>query len=292
MKIFKGIGTALITPFDENFNVDTEALKNLTGHIIKNDGDFLVALGTTSEAPTLSRQEKELVLDTITKTNNNRLPVVVGIGGNNTKKVVEEINYFASKYDFQAVLSVCPYYNKPNQRGLYKHFATIAEATDKNIIIYNVPGRTSSDILPETVLELARNYKNIIAIKEASGKIERGMDIIQGLERNDFSVLSGDDPLFLAELSVGYDGVISVITNAYPKEFAQMRKELLQGNFTQAHKYHYALYTLIKLIFREGNPTGIKALLKLKGIINTDNLRLPLVSASGDLKEALKQALI
>ncbi len=288
--MFQGVGVALITPFKEDGSIDYQSLKNLVTYVVQGGVDFLVVWGTTSEAPTLTGDEKELVFETVRKYAEGK-PIVLGIGGNNTEKVIKEIRKYELKLKFDGILSVCPYYNKPQQNGLIAHFSKIAEATDKPVILYNVPGRTSSDLLPESIIYLAETHPNIVAVKEASGKIERGMDIMEKIPRTDFKLLSGDDALYFPELSVGYHGVISVIANAFPREFVKMTELAKENKFNEARKYHYELYSLIKLIFREGNPTGIKALLHIKEIISTDNVRLPLVPASDYLRRKFKKAL-
>ncbi len=288
--MFEGVGVALITPFNSDGTVDLQSLKNLVQHVVAGNVDFLVVWGTTSEAPVLSGDEKELVFETVRQYAKDK-PIVLGIGGNNTEKVIKEIHKYELKFRFDGILSVCPYYNKPQQNGLIAHFSALAEATDKPIVLYNVPGRTSSDLLSESIIYLAESYKNIVAVKEASGKIERGMDIMEKLSRKDFKILSGDDALYFPELAVGYDGVISVIANAFPKEFVEMTNLVKQGKISEARAIHYKLYPFVKLIFKEGNPTGIKALLELQNIISTDVVRLPLVPASEYLRRKLKKAL-
>ncbi len=288
MEAFQGVGVALITPFDEKGNLDEKALKKVLKHILQGV-DYLVLLGTTSEAPTLTLEEKKQILTIAAELNTEKKPVVVGIGGNNTKKVCEELEYFQKHFSFDGVLSVCPYYNKPNQKGLEAHFATIAQNSDKPIILYNVPGRTSSNLLPETVLNLAHRFKNIVAIKEASGNIEQGIRIL--LDKPDhFEVLSGDDGLSLAQIAVGYKGVISVIANAFPVTFTRCIRFALENQWEEARKIFMELYPFIPLLFQEGNPTGVKALLHL--LLKTPMyLRLPLVRASEALQQQLRQQL-
>lgn len=281
-----GTGVALVTPFDKLGNVDYLALQKLVNHVIDGGCDFVVALGTTAETATLSHEERQKVMETIYSTNNGRVGFVVGAGGNNTAEVIEYIaglNVDA----VDAILSVAPYYSKPNQRGLFAHFEAIANSTSIPIILYNVPGRTSSNILPATVLRLAHEFKNIIAIKEASGNLSQVMDIIKGKPEN-FLVLSGDDNLTLPILAVGGDGVISVVANAYPKIFSDLVKEMIKGgDRTNALHNHYQLLDITNSLFADGNPAGIKALLEILGICN-NVLRLPLVPIESIHYEQIK----
>ena len=276
-KALKGTGVALITPFDNSGQLDFNSLTNLIEHVITNGVDYLVVLGTTGESVTLNKQEKKQVLEHVIKINNERLPIVLGLGGNNTHEILEQIQ----DIDFtgiKAILSVSPYYNKPTQEGIYQHYKAIAEKCSLPIILYNVPGRTASNILPETTLRLANDFKNIIAIKEASGNIEQAMKIINHKPK-DFLVISGDDALTLPMIACGASGVISVVANAYPKEFSNLVNCSLQGDFDCARVTHYHLLEIIDNLFIEGNPAGIKAALKILEITN-DTLRLPLVKVS------------
>lgn len=273
-KAFNGTGVALITPFDTNGNIDFPALGKLLSHVIDGGVDFLVALGTTSEAPVLSSEEKNQVLAFIKEKNNGKLPLVVGLGGNNTQGIVDSIK----SMDFNGIdgiLSVAPYYNKPNQRGLYQHFAAIANVSPVPIILYNVPGRTSSNILAETTLKLAHEFDNIVAVKEASGDLIQIMEIIRDRPEG-FAVLSGDDALTFPMMTIGADGVISVIANAFPKKFSQMVKLVGEGKISEAAVIHYKLLEIIQVLFEDGNPAGVKAALKMMEIAD-NNLRLPLV---------------
>ncbi len=284
MRKFFGTGVALITPFKKDLSVDTEALIKIVNYQIDNGVDYLVVLGTTAESATLTKSEKELVKQTIITANNNRLPLVIGIGGNNTQAVIDEIKN-TDLAPFDAILSVSPYYNKPSQDGLYQHFKAIATSTDKPIILYNVPGRTAKNMEPATVLRLANDFKNIIGIKEAAGDLVQAMKIIQH-KPTDFLVISGDDMITLPMLLAGGAGVISVIAEGLPKEFSDMIRCGLAGKNKEAYSIHYRIMESIDLIFEEGNPVGIKALFEKLGLCN-DTVRLPLVPATNQLKEKI-----
>jgi len=286
LELIKGTGVALITPFDSKGEVDYKSLKDLVDHVICKGVDFVVAMGTTSEAATLNEKEKEDVLKTIIEEVDNRVPIVLGIGGNNTKVVVETIK--ATNFDkIDAILSVAPYYNKPNQEGMIAHFSAIAEASPKPIILYNVPGRTSSNLTASTVLKLANTFKNIIAVKEASADFSQIMEIIKNKPKG-FKVLSGDDALTLPLMSIGMEGVISVVANVKPEEMSSMLKEIYIGNCDEAKEIHYKMLDLINALFEEGNPSGIKSALQQVGIIENETLRLPLVSVSDGLRKKIK----
>lgn len=281
MKELIGTGVALITPFKEDFLVDVEGLKKVVNFNIENGIDYLVVLGTTAESATLSKEEKQLVIDTIVEANDGRLPLVLGIGGNNTAAVVEEIKT-TNLSNFTAILSVSPYYNKPTQEGIYQHFAAISKASEKPIIVYNVPGRTASNIDPETVIRLANNFGNIVAIKEAAGDIVQAMKLIDGCPK-DFLVISGDDMIALPMVLAGGAGVISVIGEGFPKQFSDMVRLGLDKKVEEAYEIHYKLAPAIDYIFAEGNPAGIKAVFKVQGICG-DTVRLPLVRISNNLR--------
>ncbi|MFZ0489965.1 MAG: 4-hydroxy-tetrahydrodipicolinate synthase [Salegentibacter sp.] len=277
MNKFIGTGVALVTPFRSDLSVDVEALQMLVEDQIQNGIDYLVVLGTTGESATLNRKEKELVKRTVVEQNKGRLPLVLGIGGNNTAAVAEELK--SSDLDaFDAVLSVSPYYNKPTQEGIFQHFRVVAEASPKPLIIYNVPGRTASNILPETVNRIAREFSNVIGVKEAAGDMVQAMKLISLVPEN-FLVISGDDMVTLPMTLAGGKGVISVIAQGFPAEFSKMVKLGLEGKVKEAYELHYKIAPAIEMIFAEGNPAGIKALLAKKKILQ-DNLRLPLVKAS------------
>ena len=284
---FKGTGIAMLTPFNMQGDVDFDRLSILTDFLINNGVNYLVALGTTSENPTLSKQEKEDIVKCIVDANGNRVPVVVGVGGNNTAEVTAEIR----RMDNSAVsglLSVAPYYNKPGQEGLYQHFSSIAAVSELPVILYNVPLRTGSNISSGTALRLAHDYQDtIVAIKEASGNFTQIMEIITRRPEG-FMVLSGDDALALPMISIGGDGVISVIGNAYPAQFSEMIASALNGSYNKAREIHHALFPMISAIFREGNPCGVKACLSIQGYIE-NVLRLPLIPASENLCHEIEE---
>lgn len=286
MKQFFGTGVALVTPFKKDLSVDVAALEKLVNYQIDHGVNYLVVLGTTAESVTLAKSEKELVKETIIKVNNKRLPLVIGIGGNNTTAVIDEIKN-TDLTAFDAILSVSPYYNKPSQEGLYQHFKAIATATDKPIILYNVPGRTAKNMEPSTVLRLANEFKNIIGIKEAAGDLVQAMKIIQHKPSN-FLVISGDDMITLPMVLAGGAGVISVIAQGLPKEFSKMIQLGLARKTDEAYEIQYQIMNSIDYIFEEGNPAGIKAMLEILAICN-DTVRLPLVVATSPLKEKIKQ---
>ncbi len=285
MHAFRGTGVALVTPFFQDGSIDYDALGNLVDHVINNGVNYLVALGTTAETPTLSAEEKKQVLAFIIKHNKGRVPVVCGVGGNNTAEVVSQL----TEYDLSGVsgiLSVAPYYNKPTQEGMYQHFKAIATATELPIILYNVPGRTSSNLLPATTLRLANEFANIVAVKEASGNMAQCMEIIQGAPSH-FAVLSGDDNLVLAQVAVGMQGVISVAANCYTRDFTDMVNASLAGDFEKGRYLHYKLLKATDLLFAEGNPAGVKCVLSSMNICQ-NIVRLPLVPVSDATAQALK----
>ena len=284
MKELVGTGVALVTPFTEDLKVDTAALTKLVKNCIEGDVDYLVVLGTTGEPATLTTEEKQWVIDTVIDANNGALPLVLGIGGNDTLGVVEEIRN-TNLEEFCAILSVSPYYNKPTQEGIYRHFCLIAENSPLPIIVYNVPGRTGSNILPNTILRLVNEYPNIVAIKEASGDIVQVMEIIKNKPKR-FHVISGDDITALPTVLAGGSGVISVIGQAFPSLFSKMIYSGLSGDIKEAYHIHYKLQDGINLIFKEGNPAGVKAVLESLEV-GTAEVRLPLISVSKELKEDL-----
>ncbi|MEG0927856.1 MULTISPECIES: 4-hydroxy-tetrahydrodipicolinate synthase [Chryseobacterium] len=284
MSILKGVGVALVTPFNEDLSVDFDSLTKLIEYNIENGTNYLVVLGTTAEAATLSDDEKKQVIEHIIKVNNKRLPLVLGIGGNNTlevKKQIEEADLSA----FDAVLSVSPYYNKPNQEGLYQHYKALA-STGKNIIIYNVPSRTGQNIDADTTIRLAKEFPNLLMIKEAAPNILQYFDILRKKPEG-FSLVSGDDEYTLPVTLAGGNGVISVIGQGYPKEFSTMVQLAFEGKVKEAYEIHNKLVEITRLIFAEGNPCGIKVVLAEKGIIK-NYLRLPLVKASEGLHAKIK----
>lgn len=283
-----GTGVAIVTPFLSSGEVDYSSLTKLLNNIIENGVNFIVALGTTSEAVTLTSDEKKDVMFQVIKVVNNRIPIVMGIGGNNTSTVVKEI----LNTDFRgisAILSVAPYYNKPNQRGLYEHFKAIAEASIVPIILYNVPGRTSSNISAETTLKLADDFENIVAVKEASGDINQIMEIIKN-KPSGFSVLSGDDALTFPMIALGAEGVISVVANAFPKDFSMMVELARNSNIKAASNIHYKLLEIIDLLFIDGNPAGVKAALEIMRVVG-NNLRLPMVPVAHNIYFKMAKAI-
>jgi len=284
MSILKGLGVALVTPFNEDLSVDFESLTKLVDFNIENGTNYLVVLGTTAEAATLSAEEKKQVINHIIKVNNKRVPLVLGIGGNNTLEVKKQIEE-ADLSEFTAVLSVSPYYNKPNQEGLYQHYKALA-STGKNIIIYNVPSRTGQNIDAETTLRLANEFPNLFLIKEAAPNILQYFDILRK-KPEAFNLVSGDDEYTLPVTLAGGAGVISVIGQAYPKEFSTMVQLAFDKKVDEAYEIHNKLVEITRLIFAEGNPCGIKAVLTEMGIIK-NYLRLPLVPASEGLYAKIK----
>lgn len=281
MKQLEGTGVAIVTPFNPDLSVDEEALRAVVRYCVDGGVDYLVVLGTTGESVTLGKTEKQLVMKTVVSENQGRLPLVVGIGGNNTLQIAEELRSTNLEH-FCAVLSVSPAYNKPTQEGIYQHFKYLSEASPKPIILYNVPGRTSSNMLPQTVLRLANDFENIVAIKEASGDMDQVRAIIESAPGH-FSVISGDDFTALPTVLAGGIGVISVLGQGLPKEFSKMIALGLQGDAHEASKIHMDLKDGMELIFKEGNPAGIKAVFEILGLANAA-VRLPLVEASKELK--------
>ena len=284
MNNLKGLGVALVTPFNEDLSIDFDSLTKLVEYNIANGTDFLVVLGTTAETATLSKAEQAQVIEHIVKVNNKSLPLVLGIGGNNTLAVKEQIES-TDLSDFEGVLSVSPYYNKPNQEGIYQHYKMLA-STGKNIIIYNVPGRTGQNIEAATTLRLAKDFPNLFMIKEASPNISQYFDILRKKPAG-FSLVSGDDEFTLPVTLAGGDGVISVIGQAYPKLFSDMIKLAKESKVKEAYAIHNQLVELIRLIFAEGNPCGVKTVLAEMGIIK-NHLRLPLIKASENLQDRIK----
>lgn len=281
----QGTGVALVTPFHKQGNIDFTAFGNLIEHTISGGVDYLLCLGTTSEYPTLSKQEKMAIVEYTIEKVENRVPIVLGMGGNDTRSLVDEIR----KTDFSsvaAILSVAPYYNKPNQKGLYTHFKAVAEASDVPVILYNVPGRCGVNISAETCVQLATDFPNIIGIKEASGNISQCMDILMNKPQG-FTVVSGEDALVLPLMALGMQGVISVTANAFPKQMSELVNHCLKSNMKKARAVHEKLLPFSKAIFEEGNPVGIKAALEIMNIASS-NLRQPLVKASKPLQTKLQ----
>ena len=286
MQSLIGTGVALVTPFKEDFSIDTEALKKIVNFSIDGGIEYLVVMGTTAENATLSLDEKVLVIRTVIEANNGSLPLVLGVGGNNTMEVVEELKT-RDLSAFAAILSVSPYYNKPTQEGIYQHFKAIAEAAPIPIILYNVPGRTASNMLPTTVIRLAHDFKNIVAIKEAAGDLVQAMQLLKNKPK-DFLVISGDDMIALPMVLAGGSGVISVIGQAFPKEFSEMIRLGLNRKVDEAFKSQYLLADCIDMIFEQGNPAGIKqVLLSLR--ISGNTVRLPLVKVDDSLANRINQ---
>lgn len=281
---FKGSGVALVTPFKADYSIDFDALRKLVRLQLENGTDFLVVQGTTGESPVLTDAEKQQVLETVIDENAGRLNVVYGVGGNNTLEVGEKLKSIPAGVD--GILSVSPYYNKPTQKGIVEHFKYLAAQTDLPIILYNVPGRTGSNMLPPTVLELAQ-IDNIVAVKEASGNMEQIMEIIQGAPEG-FEVLSGDDALTLPMIATGAVGVISVVAQALPESFNKMVHLSLKGDFSVAKPLHLDLLNITKMFFEEGNPGGVKAALKYRGILE-NIVRMPLQPISGQLEERINK---
>ena len=272
--IFKGLGIALITPFKVDGSVDYDALIRLVDYQLNNGADFFCILATTGETPTLTREEKQKIKDLVVDYVQARVPILIGCGGNNTAAVVEELQTADFK-GIDGILSVCPYYNKPSQEGLYQHFKAIAAATQLPVVLYNVPGRTGVNLQAATTVRLARDCQNIVAIKEASGNLEQVDEIIKN-KPADFDVISGDDSLTFPMVSCGAVGVISVIGNALPKEFSRMIRLQMRGEYDPARTIHHRFTDLFSLLFVDGNPAGVKAMLSEMGFIQ-NVLRLPLV---------------
>lgn len=281
---FIGTGVALVTPFKTDLSIDHEALTNIVNFNIDNGIDYLVISGTTGESVTITKEEKRAIVKTISQANKGRLPLVLGIGGNHTAAIIEEINA-TDLSDIDAILSVAPYYSKPTQEGLYQHFKAIAEVCPVDIILYNVPGRTSKNMAPETTLRLARDFKNIVAVKEAGNNVAQYLQLLKNKPK-DFHIISGDDDLALGVVLAGGAGVISVIGQAFPKDFSDMIRLGLQGDAKAAYKIHFKLMDVVSYIFEENNPAGIKAVFDALNLCQ-DTVRLPLVSASKPLKEKI-----
>ncbi|WBX72738.1 4-hydroxy-tetrahydrodipicolinate synthase [Tenacibaculum pacificus] len=281
MQKFVGTGVALVTPFSEDLSVDFDALKKLVNYNIDNGTDYLVINGTTAESATITKQEKEQIIKVIVEENNGRLPLVLGLGGNNTQVVIDELKS-TDLSNIDGILSVAPYYSKPTQEGFYQHFKAISLASSKPIILYNVPGRTAKNMEPSTVLRLANDFENIIGIKEAGSNQYQYLQLLKDKPK-DFLIISGDDDLALGVVLAGGSGVISVIGQGFPKEFSKMIKLGLEGKNQEAYEIHYKLMDVIDYIFEENNPSGIKALLLKKGIC-LDEVRLPLVKATEELQ--------
>ena len=284
MQKFVGTGVALVTPFNTDTSVDFDALKKLVAFNIDNGIDYLVINGTTGESATITKEEKQKIIEVIAAENNNRLPLVLGIGGNNTAEVVRELQA-ADLTHIDAILSVAPYYSKPTQEGFYQHFKAIALASPKPIILYNVPGRTSKNMEPSTTLRLANDFENVVAVKEAGNNVQQYLELIKN-KPEEFLIISGDDDLALTVVLAGASGVISVLGQAFPKEFSTLINLGLEGKNKEAYQIHFKLMDAVELIFSENNPAGIKAVLQELNI-TSDEVRLPLVKASSKLQKEI-----
>lgn len=284
----KGVGVALVTPFNEQKEINFPEFEKTVHHVIEGGVDYVVVLGTTGESVTLDKKEKQDLIKACVEATNKRVPVIAGFGGNNTKSIIEDIQQ-ADLTGVDAILSVSPYYNKPTQEGIYEHYKAIATNTDMPIILYNVPGRTASNIRASTTLQLAHDFKNIIGVKEASNDWMQIFWLAREKPK-DFLLISGNDDLIVPQISIGYDGVISVIANALPKQFSTMVHQALDGDFASARKTVYQLDELITYIFEQGNPAGVKATMKHLGVCN-DYVRLPLMPINDDLRNKIAKKL-
>lgn len=285
----RGVGVALITPFNEDESVDYKALSRLVDYQLQNGTDYLVVLGTTAETPTLTEDEKRQIIDLVVTRVNGRIPIILGEGGNNTRAIVEKLK----TYDYtgiDGILSAVPYYNKPSQEGIYQHYKALSEASPLPIVVYNVPGRTGVNMSAEITLRLANDFDNIIAVKEASGNMTQ-MDEIIKRKPEDFDVISGDDGITFPLITLGAVGVISVIGNAFPKEFSRMTRLALEGDYQSALTIHHSFNELFDLLFVDGNPAGVKCMLSMMGYIN-NKLRLPLVPTRITTYEKIRNVLI
>ncbi|MCB9190541.1 MAG: 4-hydroxy-tetrahydrodipicolinate synthase [Flavobacteriales bacterium] len=280
MKELIGTGVAMVTPFKADGSVNLDQLSKLTNHLVEGGVNYLVVMGTTGESVTLTKQEKADVLNCVLETNAGRLPVVLGVGGNNTAEVCDQLRKLNTN-GLTAILSVSPAYNKPTQEGIYQHYKAVSEASPLPIILYNVPGRTSSNMTAQTTLRLAKDFENIVAVKEASGSLDQCTSILKDRPEG-FLVISGDDTLSLPIIASGGDGVISVVANALPMEYSELVSASLEGDLKTAQKRQYQLFDLINALFEEGNPAGVKAALKILGVCD-EHVRLPLVPASSAL---------
>lgn len=288
MNTFKGLGIAMVTPFHEDGSIDYIGLENLTNHLIEGGVNYLVVMGTTGENPTISNDEQQQILQKVKEVNAGRLPIVFGIGGNDTSAVISRLKS-ENLEGVNGILSVSPYYNKPSQEGIYQHYKAINNATPLPVIMYNVPGRTGSLVSAETTLRISQ-LENIVCTKEASGSLDNCMDIIRA-KSEDFGVISGDDNYTLPYISVGMQGVISVVGNAYPKEFSQMVNYALDGDFKNAKHLHYKLLPIMKAIFMDGNPGGVKYILSKMGICQ-NHFRLPVVPVDSETVKALEKSML
>jgi len=287
MKRFRGTGVAIVTPFKSDSSIDFSALGRVVNHVVKGGVNYIVAMGTTGEASTLTKDEKQAVICHVLETADKRVPVVIGIGGNNTQEVINSIRGIELE-GVDGILSVCPYYNKPSQRGIFQHFKAIANCSPLPVIIYNVPSRTSCNITSDTCLELAHECENIVAVKEASGDISQIMRIIKGKPEN-FLVISGDDMMTLPVIAAGGSGVISVLANAFPAECSELVNNALKNNFKAAREIQFRFMESIELLFADGNPSGVKAFLNIMNLCQ-NNLRLPLVPVNRTIYSRIQKA--
>lgn len=289
MNLFRGTGVAVITPFHADKSIDIPAIQRVAAHLMAGKVEYLVVLGSTGEAATLNMTEKQIVIEAYLAATKGEIPIVLGCGGNDTREVCENITFYTEKYGNQiaAFLSVSPCYNKPSQEGIFQHFKAVAACTDKPIIIYNVPGRTGSNILPQTTVRIATEIENVVAIKESSGNLEQMMEIICHRPQG-FLVISGDDAITLPLIAAGGDGLISVVAHAAPDKVSNMVRAALSNDFETARKLHYDLWELISLAFAEGNPMSIKTMMEVKGLCGRA-VRLPLVEGTAGLVEKVKK---
>lgn len=286
MKELYGVGVALVTPFDTKGNIDFDSLARLIEHQVEGGVDYLVSLGTTGETATLSKEERKQIWEFTAKQVNKRVPLVVGIGGNNTAEIVKEVSEFDID-GYCSILSVSPYYNKPTQEGIYQHYKMVAQASKLPVILYNVPGRTGSNMAAETTIRLAKEFGHIVAIKDASGNFVQFSEILRD-KPQDFLLISGDDPVTLPMMALGAAGVISVVGNAYPKNVATLTGLCAKGDYQAARSMHAELLDITGLCFVEGNPAGVKYILLRKGVIKSDFVRLPLVPVSDKTKRLIE----
>lgn len=287
MKKFRGTGVAIVTPFKNDSSIDFAALGRVVNHVIKGGVNYIVAMGTTGESVTLTKDEKKALISYVIETIDNRVPLIAGIGGNNTQEVINCIRHI-NLTGVDGILSVAPYYNKPNQRGLFQHFKAIATCSPIPVVIYNVPGRTGCNVSSDTCLELAHECENIVAVKEASGDICQIMKIIKGKPEN-FSVISGDDMMTISVIAAGGSGVISVLANAFPAQCSELVSLSLKNNFKSAREMQFRFLEIIELLFIDGNPAGVKAMLSLMSVCQ-NNLRLPLVPVSRTVYSRIQKA--
>ena len=288
MKKFKGTGVAIVTPFKSDSSIDFAAFGRVINHVISGGVNYIVVMGTTGESATLSKEEKKAVISYVVEAIDSRVPVVVGIGGNNTQEIINSIRHSVLT-GVDGILSVAPYYNKPSQKGLFQHFKAIATSSPLPFIIYNVPGRTSCNISSDTCLELAHACDNIVAIKEASGDISQIMRIIKGKPEN-FNVISGDDMMTIPVIAAGGTGVISVLANAFPAQTSELINHSLKNNFKSAREIQFRFLEMIELLFIDGNPSGVKAMLNIMNLCQ-NNLRLPLVPVSRPVYSRIQKAI-